>query len=144
METSHSLEHRLKKWGRSAAVILQISTFVLFGLFVGYLIGVQGSDARVAAADARLLVERADRLEEIKRLQDSNSIALGALSRLSERTARKAEKAADKADTAAQQAETAASTAKGAANQAKRVAPPAAAGVNDAVRDANRRLGGGK
>lgn len=143
MESLH-VDPKVKRWFHLGERALILLVLVMFGLVIGYLIGVQGSDARVAAADARLLVERADRLEEIKRLQDSNSIALGALSRLSERTARKAEKAADKADTAAQQAETAASTAKGAANQAKRVAPPAAAGVNDAVRDANRRLGSGK
>lgn len=143
MEHAH-FDPKVKRWLYLGERMLILVVLVMFGLVIGYLIGVQGSDARVAAADARLLVERADRLEEIKRLQDSNSIALGALSRLSERTARKAEKAADKADTAAQQAETAASTAKGAASAAKRVAPPAAAGVNDAVRDANRRLGSTK
>lgn len=142
MDASH-LDPKVKRWMYYAERSLILLVLVLFGMIIGYLIGVQGSDARVAAADARLLAERTDRLEEIKRLQDSNSIALGALSRLSERTARKAEKAADKAETAASTAETAATTAKGAANQAKRVAPPAA-GVNEAVRDANRRLGSTK
>lgn len=132
---------KYKLWAWVAQKWLIMIVFVGFGAMLGYMLGVQGSDARVAGADARLIAERADRLEEIRRLQESHSIALGALSRLAERTARKAEKAADKADTAAQQAESAASSAKGAATQAKRAAPPAAAGVNAAVRDANRRIG---
>lgn len=144
MEHPNVSDPTIKKWIRIAEHWLILLVLVLFGLVIGYFIGIQGSDARVAAADQRLLVERADRLEEIKRLQDSNSVALAALSRLAERTARKAEKAADKAETAASTAETAASTAKGAATQAKRASPAMAAGMNEAVRDANRRLGSGK
>lgn len=135
-------KHKLRAWIAEKWLILIV--LIGFGVMLGYMLGVQGSDARIAGADARLIAERADRLEEIRRLQESHSIALGALSRLSERTARKAEKAADTADKAAQQAETAASTAKGAATQARRIAPVPAAGVNAAVRDANRKLENGK
>lgn len=135
------LDPKYRRWMHLAERGCLILVLLLTGASLGYMAGVQGSDARVAAADKRLVDERADRLSEITRLQESNSVALGALSRLSERTARKVEKAADTADTAAQRAETAAGAAKGAASRAQRSTPTPAPAVNETVRNANRQLG---
>lgn len=130
---------KYKRWAWLAEKWLLLLVIVGFGIMVGYMVGVQGSDARVAAADARLVAERTDRLEEIKRLQEANAIALAATARLTERVARRSERTAEKVDAAAEKAEVAAASAKGAAARAVRSAPSAPA-VNETVRDANRQL----
>lgn len=138
-----------------AEKIALIVVFVCVGGWLGYLVGVQGLDNRLTEYNLRLAEVRAAHLEEIKRLQETQSEALAAVGRVVERTARTAERAADKADNAAAKADTAAgtaataaTTAKGAATRASRVtaapaAPPAAA-VNRTVREANRQLGASK
>jgi len=129
-----------KRWAWMAEKWLLLLVIVGFGIMIGYMVGVQGSDARVAAADSRLVAERTDRLEEIKRLQESHSIALAATARLTERVARRTERTAEKVDASAEKAEVAAASAKGAAARAVRSAAPSGAVVNENVREANRQL----
>lgn len=142
---------KLKHYTAIAEKIALIVVFIGVGGWLGYLVGVQGQDARLTEYAARLVQERADRLEEIKRLQSAQSEALAAVGRVVERTARTAERAADKADNAAAKADTAAgtaataaTTAKGAATRASRSTAAPAAAVNQTVREANRQLGAGK
>lgn len=145
------LDPKYRRW----LYLIERGCLILVLLLAGGVLGAmwvtQGFDARIAAADRRLLDERSDRLEEIKRLQESYGIALTAATRASERIARQASKAAEKAETAVEKAETAvekadqaASTAKGAAARATRAAPASASAVNQSVREANRQLQGKK
>jgi phage-related tail protein len=151
MET---VDHRFKKWRAVAERCALICVLFIAGGWMGYMVGIQSLDDYTKEFDKRLVQERTDRIEEIKRLQETHAVALGAVSRIVERTARTAERAADKADTAAVKADTAADTAVSAATTAKGVATRArastapagvpAATVNKSVREANRQLGSGK
>lgn len=145
------LNGKFKHYTAIAEKIALIFVFIAVGGWLGYLVGVQGMDARLTEYNNRLIQERGDRLEEIKRLQETQSEALAAVGRVVERTARTAERAADKADTAAAKADTAAgtaataaTTAKGAATRASRATAAPAAVVNQTVREANRQLGASK
>lgn len=138
------LDPKHRRWLALAERAGLILVLILIGMWLGWIIGLQGSARELAAADKRLIEERSDRLEEIRRMQESYGIALTATGRAMDRMARRTEKTADKVEKAAEQAEVAAAAAKGAATRATRSAPPAAAGVNETVRDANRKLGAGK
>lgn len=148
------LDPKHRRWLAAAERCGLITVFVIAGGWLGYMVGIQSLDDQTKAFDRRLVQERTDRIEEIKRLQETHALALAAVSRVVERTARTAERAADKADTAALKADTAAdtaanaaTTAKGAATRARvATAPPAvpAATVNKSVREANRQLGSSK
>lgn len=145
------LDPKYRRWLHIVERGALILVLLIAGASLGYMAGIQGSDSRVAAADKRLVDERTDRLEEIKRLQESYGIALQAATRASERVARQAIKAAEKAESVVEKAEStaekadqAASTARSAAARANRVAPVAAPAVNERVREANKRLRDGK
>ena len=141
------LDPKHRRWLSAAERCGLICVFVITGGWLGYMVGIQKLDDLTKGFDKRLVQERTDRIEEIKRLQDTHAVALAALSRVVERTARTAERAADKADTAADTAASAATTAKGAATRARASTAPAsvpAATVNKSVREANRQLGNSK
>jgi hypothetical protein len=148
------LDPKHRRWLAAAERCGLIGVFIMAGGWLGFMVGIQSLDDHTKEFDKRLVQERTDRIEEIKRLQETHAIALAAVSRVVERTARTAERAADKADTAAVKADTAAdtaataaSTAKGAATRARAsAAPPGvpASTVNKSVREANRQLGTGK
>lgn len=143
MEHLH-LDPKYRRWIGIAERLSVFLVILIAGAWLGYMVGVQGSDARVAAADMRLVEERTDRLREIERMQQSYTTALEATARATQRVARQSERTAERVEAAVDKAEVAASTAKGAAARASRSAPTPAPAVNQSVREANRQLGAGK
>ena len=143
MEHLH-LDPKYRRWIGIAERMSLALVILLAGMWIGYMLGVQGLNAMVASSDRRLVEERADRLREIERLQQSYTAALEATARATQRVARQSERTAERVEAAVDKAEVAASTAKGAAARASRSAPTPAPAVNQSVREANRQLGAGK